>query len=163
VDIFNEKLTGGHGMRNLMKVMVVFLSLSFGAVVLSGCENQQAEPEGETEAESAGEEGVAEEAETNDEAESEPEEETEGEEEGEHAVVESGTYTGTITEVNADESEIYVDADGKELELYFIEDTELTQAGEAAEFSALEKGQKVEVEIKKVGKRLDPMSVKILE
>jgi hypothetical protein len=162
VDIFNEKLTGGHGMRNLMKVMVVFLSLSFGAVVLSGCENQQAEPEGETEAEPADEE-VAAEAETDDEAEAEPEEEAEGEQEGEHAVVESGTYTGTITEVNADESEIYVDADGKELELYFIEDTELTQAGEAAEFSALEKGQKVEVEIKKVGKRLDPMSVKILE
>jgi hypothetical protein len=115
--------------------MTVLLTLSLGAVALSGCENQQAE--------------------TKDEA--------EGEAEGEHAVVESGTYTGTIQEVNADESEIYVDADGKELELYFIEETELTQNGEAAEFSALEKGQKVEVEIKKVGKRLDPLSVKILE
>ena len=79
----------------------------------------------------------------------------------EHAVVESGTYTGTITEVNPDEKEIYVDSEGKELELYFIEETTLTKAGEPAEFSALEKGQTVEVKIKKVGKRLDPLSVDI--
>ncbi len=84
-------------------------------------------------------------------------------EEEEHAVVDSGTYTGTITEVNAEEDEIYVDADGKELELYFIEETELTRGGEPAEFSALEQGQEVEVEVKKVGKRLDPMKVEILE
>ncbi|MGM0556776.1 MAG: hypothetical protein ACQEVA_10400 [Myxococcota bacterium] len=86
-----------------------------------------------------------------------------GGEEGEHAVVESGTYTGTIAEVNADEKEIYVNADGKELELYFIDETELTRDGETVEFSTLEKGQKVEVEIKKVGKRLDPLTVKIVE
>lgn len=86
-----------------------------------------------------------------------------GEEHGEHAVVESGTYTGTIKEVNADEKEIYVDSDGKELELYFIEETTLTKDGEPAEFSALKKGQKVELEVKKVGKRLDPLSVKIIE
>lgn len=84
-------------------------------------------------------------------------------EEHEHAVVESGTYTGTVEKVKPDESEIYVDVDGKELELYFIEETKLTKGGEAAEFSALEEGQKVEVEVKKVGKRLDPLSVKILE
>lgn len=87
----------------------------------------------------------------------------EGGEEGEHAVVDSGTYTGTIAEVNAEEDEIYVDADGKELELYFTDETKLTQGGDSAEFSALEKGQKVEVEVEKVGKRLDPLSVKILE
>lgn len=86
-----------------------------------------------------------------------------GGEEGEHAVVESGTYTGTIAKVNADEKEIYVDADGQELELYFIDETELTMGGETVEFSTLEKGQEVEVEIKKVGKRLDPLSVKIVE
>ena len=86
-----------------------------------------------------------------------------GGESEEHAVVESGTYQGTIAKVNADEDEIYVEADGKELELYFIEETKLTKGGESVEFSALEKGQKVEVEVKKVGKRLDPMSVKILE
>jgi len=87
----------------------------------------------------------------------------EGGEEEEHAVVESGTYTGTITEVNAEEDEIYVDADGKELELYFTDETTLTQGGDEVEFSALEQGQKVEVEVEKVGKRLDPLSVDIQE
>jgi hypothetical protein len=81
----------------------------------------------------------------------------------EHAVVESGTYEGTIKEVNAPEQEIYVESDGKVLELYFTEETTLTHNGEAAEFSALEKDQRVEVEIEKVGQRLDPISVTILE
>ena len=86
-----------------------------------------------------------------------------GEEGGEQAVVESGTYEGTIKEVNPEEREIYVDSNGKELELYFIDETKLTKGGETAEFSALEKGQKVKVEVKKVGKRLDPLSVQIVE
>lgn len=77
-------------------------------------------------------------------------------------VVESGTYTGTLIEVEADKSEIYVKTeDGKTLELYFIEDTKLTQNGEEVPFSALEKDQTVEVEVEKVGKRLDPLTVKI--
>ncbi|MGM0480204.1 MAG: hypothetical protein ACQERC_13355 [Bacteroidota bacterium] len=77
-------------------------------------------------------------------------------------VVESGTYEGKIKKVEAEKSEIYVKtADDKTLELYFIDETELTKNGEAVEFSALEKGQKVEVEVKKVGQRLDPLSVKI--
>lgn len=88
---------------------------------------------------------------------------SESHEEGEHAVVESGTYKGTIAEVNADEKEIYVDSDGKELELYFIDKTELTRGGKNVGFSSLKKGQKIEVKVKKVGKRLDPLSVKILE
>ncbi len=83
--------------------------------------------------------------------------------EGDHAVVESGTYTGTIEKVKPDEDEIYVDYEGQELELYFTDETQLTRKGEDAEFSALESGQKVEVKVKKVGKRLDPMSVDILE
>lgn len=86
-----------------------------------------------------------------------------GEAEGEHATVESGTHEGTIKKVNPDESEIYVDSDGQELELYFTEETELTRDGEAVEFPELEEGQSVEVEIEKVGQRLDPLSVKILE
>lgn len=78
--------------------------------------------------------------------------------------VESGTYKGTVKEVEAEKSEIYVKTDdGKTLELYFIEETVLTKAGENVEFSALEEGQKVEVEVKKVGKRLDPLSVNIKE
>lgn len=81
----------------------------------------------------------------------------------EHDVVESGTYTGQITEVKPDEDEIYLESNGKELELYFIEETKLTRNGESVPFTALETGQKVKVEVEKVGKRLDPLSVKILE
>ncbi len=77
-------------------------------------------------------------------------------------VVESGTYTGTVIEVEADKSEIYVKTeDGKTLELYFIEETKLTQNGQEVPFSNLKKDQSVEVEVEKVGKRLDPLSVKI--
>ncbi|RRO25634.1 hypothetical protein [Flavobacteriaceae bacterium 14752] len=77
-------------------------------------------------------------------------------------VVESGTYTGTVIEVEADKSEIYVKTeDGKTLELYFIEDTKLTQDGKEVPFSTLKTDQSVEVEVEKVGKRLDPLSVKI--
>ena len=79
-------------------------------------------------------------------------------------VVESGTYEGEITEVEADKDEIYVKtAEGQTLELYFIEETVLTKNGENAEFSALEEGQTVEVEVEKVGQRLDPLSVNIKE
>lgn len=77
-------------------------------------------------------------------------------------VVESGTYTGKVIEVEADKSEIYVKTDdGKTLELYFTDETTLMQNGETVEFSALEEDQSVEVEVEKVGKRLDPISVKI--
>ena len=72
-------------------------------------------------------------------------------------VVESGTYQGTVIEVEADKSEIYVKTDdGKTLELYFTDETTLMQNGETVEFSALEEDQSVEVEVEKVGKRLDP-------
>ena len=79
-------------------------------------------------------------------------------------VVESGTYQGTIKEVEAEKTEIYVSTDdNKTLELYFTETTSLTRNGAEVDFSELEEGQKVEVEVEKVGKRLDPISVKILE
>lgn len=79
-------------------------------------------------------------------------------------VVESGTYEGTIHEVEADKTEIYVKtADDKLLELYFTESTTLTRNGQTVQFSELAEGQKVQVEVKKEGKRLDPVSVKILE
>ncbi|MEX1190391.1 MAG: hypothetical protein WED10_01645 [Brumimicrobium sp.] len=79
-------------------------------------------------------------------------------------VVESGTYEGKIKKVEAEKSEIYVEtSDDKTLELYFTDETKLTKAGETVEFSVLEKGQKVEVEVEKVGKRLDPLTVKIME
>ena len=79
-------------------------------------------------------------------------------------VVESGTYQGTVKEVEPAKTEIYVSTDdGKTLELYFTEQTTLTRNGGTVEFSELEEGQKVEVEVEKKGKRLDPISVTILE
>lgn len=78
--------------------------------------------------------------------------------------VESGTYEGTIDKVEPAKTEIYVKTvDDKTLELYFTEATKLTKNGEIVAFDALEVGQKVEVEIEKIGKRLDPISVEILE
>lgn len=79
-------------------------------------------------------------------------------------VVESGVYQGIVDEVEADKSEIYVKtADDKVLELYFTETTTITRNGETVSFDQLAEGKKVEVEVKKVGQRLDPISVKILE
>ena len=79
-------------------------------------------------------------------------------------VVESGTYQGTIEEVEPSKTEIYVETtDGKTLELYFTETTTLTQNGQAVDFSTLKEGQKVEVEVEKVGNRLDPISVKVIQ
>jgi len=117
-----------------MHALIILLSLSFGTLAVSGCDKSDSE-KGES---------------------------AESVEDG-HDVVESGTYEGTIKKVKPDESEIYVDVDGKELELYFIDETKLTRGDEPVKFSELAEGQKVEVEVKKVGKRLDPLSVKILE
>ncbi|MGM0578121.1 MAG: hypothetical protein ACQEXJ_20520 [Myxococcota bacterium] len=78
-------------------------------------------------------------------------------------VVESGTYEGTVVNVEADKDEIYVESDGKKLELYFTDQTELMKGEEKAEFSALETGQQVKVTVEKKGKRLDPKKVVILE
>ncbi len=79
-------------------------------------------------------------------------------------VVESGTYQGTIKEVEPAKTEIYVNTDDdKTLELYFTDSTTLTRNGSNADFSELKEGQKVEVEVEKNGKRLDPISVKIME
>ncbi len=79
-------------------------------------------------------------------------------------VVDSGTYSGKIKKVEPEKTEIYVTLeDGKTIELYFIEETTLTKNGATVEFSELAEGQDVEVDVKKVGKRLDPISVKIKE
>jgi len=83
---------------------------------------------------------------------------------GKTDVVESGVYQGTVEEVEADKTEIYVKtSDGKLLELYFTETTTLTRSGAPVNFDQLAEGQKVEVEVIKEGKRLDPVSVKIME
>lgn len=79
-------------------------------------------------------------------------------------VVDSGTYQGVVHEVEAEKTEIYVKtADDKLLELYFTETTTLTKNGQTVEFSELAEGTKVEVVVEKVGQRLDPVSVRILE
>ena len=79
-------------------------------------------------------------------------------------IVESGTYQGIVNEVEPAKTEIYVKIeDDRILELYFNEGTSLTRNGENIDFSALEEGQSVEVEVKRNGKRLDPISVKILD
>jgi len=79
-------------------------------------------------------------------------------------VVDSGTYNGKIKKIEPEKTEIYVTLeDGKTIELYFIEETTLTKNGEKVDFSELSQGQAVEIEVKKVGKRLDPISVKIKE
>lgn len=77
-------------------------------------------------------------------------------------VVDSGTYDGTIAEVNAEEKEIYVETpDEKTLELYFTDSTRLTQEGQPVAFSTLKKDQQVEVTVEKMGKKLNPLEVKI--
>lgn len=79
-------------------------------------------------------------------------------------VVESGTYQGTVDKVVPEETEIYVKtADDKRLELYFNENTELTQNGQTVPFETLKEGQTVEVTVEKVGQRLEPVSVTITE
>ncbi|MGB3181051.1 MAG: hypothetical protein WBB45_06655 [Cyclobacteriaceae bacterium] len=79
-------------------------------------------------------------------------------------VVESGSYMGTIAEVEADEREIYVDLDdGRKLELYFTDQTQVMMNGNPATFEDLEDGAKVEVTVEKNGQRMDPVSVMIME
>jgi hypothetical protein len=79
-------------------------------------------------------------------------------------VVESGIYQGTIKEVEPDKTEIYVNTeDGKTLELYFTDATTLTRKGQTVPFEQLKEGGRVEVQVEKVGQRLDPVAVRILE
>lgn len=79
-------------------------------------------------------------------------------------VVESGTYQGVVHEIEAEKTEIYVKTDDdKMLELYFTENTTLTHGGETVPFEHLKEGGRVEVQVEKVGNRLDPVAVRILE
>lgn len=80
------------------------------------------------------------------------------------SVLESGTYQVTAKKVDPEEKEIYVTtADGKTLELYFSKDTKLTQGGKEVGFDALKNGQKLQVKVEKVGNKLKPLAVTILE
>ncbi|PKV62723.1 hypothetical protein [Pontibacter ramchanderi] len=79
-------------------------------------------------------------------------------------VVESGTYQGTVKKAVPEKTEIYVETeDKKTLELYFTDATTLTRNGETVPFDQLREGTRVEVQVEKVGQRLDPVAVRILE
>jgi hypothetical protein len=73
------------------------------------------------------------------------------------------TIEGLVDKVVPEKTEIYVLADGKRHEFYFTDKTELTQAGQKVAFTVLKKSQKVKVTADKVGKRLDPLKVEVLE
>lgn len=82
--------------------------------------------------------------------------------------VPSGTYTGTLEEVNPDEREIYLKTDdGRVLELYFTEDTVLQSGGESVGFEALEAAKsanaQVTVEVENVDGDLIPNKVTIAQ
>lgn len=82
----------------------------------------------------------------------------------ETTVVDSGTYDGTISEVNADEREIYVDVPNTgTLELYFTDSTRVRRDTAQVTFDSLQTEQSVSVEVEKVGQRLDPVTVTIQE
>jgi cold shock protein len=84
---------------------------------------------------------------------------------GSDSEVPSGTYSGTIKKVNADEKEIYVEADvdgqTRELELYFTDATKLVgPAGVDAAFDVLTEGMSVEVKVENKDGRLVPVEVR---
>ncbi len=73
------------------------------------------------------------------------------------------TFEGTVDKVVPAKKEIYVMSEGKKIELYFTDKTELTTAGTKTDFATLTKDQKVKVEADKVGKRYTPLKVEILK
>ncbi len=73
------------------------------------------------------------------------------------------TIEGVVDKVVPEKSEIYVLADGKRHEFYFNDKTEVTRAGQKVTFAVFKKAQKVKVTADKVGKRLDPIKVELLE
>ena len=70
---------------------------------------------------------------------------------------------GVIDKVVPEKTEIYVLADGKRHEFYFSKKTEISRAGQPVAFEMLKKAMKVKVTADKIGRRLDPLKVEILE
>jgi len=70
---------------------------------------------------------------------------------------------GKIVKVEPAEREIYVYSQGEKLEYYFNKDTEVSEKGEARKYEDLKEGQSVRVSSKKIGRRLDPLKVEILD
>ncbi len=73
------------------------------------------------------------------------------------------TIEGTIDKVVPAKREIYVLADGKKHELYFSDKTELVKGGQPVAFEFLKTKGKVKVTADKVGKRLDPVKVELVD
>lgn len=79
-------------------------------------------------------------------------------------LVPTGTYTGVARVVDLAEKEIYVETnDGKMLELYFTESTQLTRNGQNVNFGQLKEGDKLEVTVENKGNKMEPQSVKITD
>ena len=79
-------------------------------------------------------------------------------------MVPSGTYTGQAVIVDSEQKEIYVKLnDTTTIELYFSNETSITNNGQQVQFDALEEGQRVEVEVERSGESLKPKAVRILE
>lgn len=70
---------------------------------------------------------------------------------------------GEIVKVVPAEREIYVESGGKKHEYYFNPATKVFRGDKEAAYEDLKKGMKVKVSANKIGKRLDPLEVRILE
>lgn len=73
------------------------------------------------------------------------------------------TVEGVIDKVVPEKTEIYVLAGGKKHEFYFTSKTEIVKAGAPIAFDVLKKSAKVKVTADKIGKRLDPLKVELLD
>jgi hypothetical protein len=70
---------------------------------------------------------------------------------------------GVIVKVVPSEREIYVESEGKKHEYYFNPMTKVVRGNEEKKYEDLQKGMRVKVSANKIGKRLDPFEVRILE
>ncbi|NJO01786.1 MAG: hypothetical protein HC880_08945 [Bacteroidia bacterium] len=78
-------------------------------------------------------------------------------------LVPSGIYDGTAQRVDPTQNEVYMQTDGGELiELYFSDQTRIIKNGEMVPFDAMEEGQRIQVEVKRQGDHLEPITVNIL-
>jgi hypothetical protein len=70
---------------------------------------------------------------------------------------------GVIAKVVPSEREIYVESAGKKHEYYFNVNTKVTQGSDEKKYEDLKQGMRVKVSAHRIGKRLDPFEVRILE
>lgn len=70
---------------------------------------------------------------------------------------------GKIVKMVPSEREIYVLSEGKKYEYYFNKDTKVQDKGQEIRYDNLTEGQSVKVTANQIGKRLDPITVEIVE